>query len=129
LIDVDSKIPNLALMKISSYHKARGDNVVLIHGAHVDLTDPPDKIYDSIVFKKNKHALDYLFSTYPDLDIDIGGSGYDLKKELSAETEEMKPDYSLYPDCDYSIGFSSRGCFRKCHFCVVPEKEGHFRQT
>jgi hypothetical protein len=41
----------------------------------------------------------------------------------------MRPDYSLYPDCDYSIGFSSRGCIRKCYFCIVHEKEGGFHRT
>lgn len=60
LVDVDSKISNLALMKISAYHKVKGDNVVLTHGANVDLTDPPDQIYASIIYKKNRHALDNL---------------------------------------------------------------------
>lgn len=27
------------------------------------------------------------------------------------------------------IGFTSRGCIRKCSFCVVPEKEGSFHQV
>ena len=131
LIDVDSTIPNLALMKISTWHKAKGDSIVLTHGANVDLTDPPDKIYGSIIYKKNKHALDDLISRYPDI-IDIGGSGYDLHKTLSDEIENMAPDYSLYPEFDYSIGFSSRGCIRStktCPFCVVPIKEGRFRRT
>jgi len=131
LIDVDSKISNLALMKISAYHKARGDNVTLVHGAKVNLSDPPDQIYASIIFKKNKHVLDYLRSSYPDI-IDIGGSGYDLHKTLSDYIENMRPDYSLYPEFDYSIGFSSRGCIRNtktCPFCIVPIKEGKFRRT
>jgi hypothetical protein len=29
LVDVDSKIPNLALMKLSAWHKAKGNQVVL----------------------------------------------------------------------------------------------------
>jgi hypothetical protein len=127
LVDVDSKIPNLALMKISAYHKARGDNVTLVHGANVDLTDPPDQIYASIIYKKNKHVLDDIIVQYPD--IDVGGSGYDLHKALPDEIENLKPDYSLYPEFDYSIGFSSRGCFRKCHFCIVHEKEGQFHKV
>jgi hypothetical protein len=142
LIDVDSKIPNLALMKISAWHKAKGDNVKLVkiklkrhkdgtlkEGVTIDLSNKPDKIYASIVFKKNKSLLDYLLTQHPDLDIDIGGSGYDLHKELPPEIENMKPDYSLYPTNDASIGFSSRGCFRKCGFCIVHEKEGAFRRT
>ena len=134
LIDVDSTIPNLALMKISAYHKAKGDNVALIklnlkRREKVNLIEKPDKIYISVIFKKNKQAVDDLVEQYPDLEIDIGGSGYDLKKELPPEIEAMRPDYTLYPEFDYSIGFSSRGCFRKCHFCIVHEKEGNFRRV
>jgi len=127
LIDVDSKISNLALIKISAWHKSKGDNVTLIHGAKVNLTDPPDQIYASIIYKKNKHALDDLIVQYPD--IDVGGSGYDLKKELPDYIENMAPDYSLYPEFDYSIGFSTRGCFRNCHFCIVRAKEGRFHKV
>ena len=101
----------------------------MLRGSQIDLCEKPDKIYASIIYKKNKHVLDYLLSTYPGADIDIGGSGYDLHKELPPEIECMQPDYSLYPECDFSIGFSSRGCIRKCSFCVVPEKEGKFRRT
>jgi hypothetical protein len=129
LIDVDSKIPNLALMKISTWHKACGDNVALFRGSMVDLSTKPDKVYASIVFKKNRNALDYLRSQHSDIDIDIGGSGYDLMKELPPEIEVLKPDYSLYPDNDTSIGFSSRDCLRKCNFCIVDQKEGAFRRT
>ena len=122
LIDVDSKIPNLALMKISAWHKARGDNVRLIkiklkkhkdgtlkEGVKVDFSDKPDKVYISVIFKKNKQVVDDIVSQYPDIAFDIGGSGYDLHKTLPDEIENLKPDYSLYPENDYSIGFSSRG--------------------
>jgi hypothetical protein len=122
LIDVDSKIPNLALMKISAYHKSIGDEVGFCVG-------DPDKVYASVVFKKNRHHVDGLKFFYPNADIDIGGSGYDLKKKLPDEIENMKPDYSLYPDCDYSMGFSTRGCFRNCYFCIVPTKEGKLHRT
>ena len=128
LIDVDSKIPNLALMKLSAWHKERGDNVALLRGSQVELGDKPDKIYASIIYKKNRHSLDYLIAQCPDI-IDIGGSGYDLKKELPPVIEAMRPDYSLYPECDYSIGFASRGCIRHCHFCIVHDKEGYFRRV
>jgi len=143
LIDVDSTIPNLALMKISSFYKSKGDNVKLVkiklkrqkdgtlkEAVKIDLSDKPDKVYASIVFKANKHVLEDVAQQYPY--IDIGGSGYNLQKELPPEIENMKPDYSLYPDCDYSIGFSSRGCVRNtktCPFCIVPIKEGHYRRT
>jgi len=61
--------------------------------------------------------------------ITFGGTGVSLSLTLDAETEKCAPDYSIYPDCDYSIGFISRGCIRKCYFCKVPEKEGELRQV
>ncbi len=119
LIDIDSKIPNLALMKLSSYHKAKGDQVewwkgVLFHKQY-------DKVYASKVFDFSKLPYDL------PKEVEIGGSGYDLKKILPDDIEYLRPDYSLYPDCDYSIGFITRGCHRKCKFCKVPEKEGKIR--
>jgi hypothetical protein len=122
LIDVDSKIPNLALMKLSAYYKSKGHEVGFC-------VSDPDKVYASVIFRKNKHLVDGLPFFYPNADIDIGGPGYDLSKKLPDKIEKMKPDYSLYPDIDYSIGFTTRGCFRKCHFCIVPEKEGKLKRT
>lgn len=119
LIDVDSKIPNLALMKLAAWHKAQGDEV----GFNVT---NPTHVYASVVFKKNKHRVDGLRHYYPDAEIMIGGSGYDLAATLPAEVERLTPDYSLYPGLDYSMGFTSRGCFRNCYFCIVPEKEGRY---
>lgn len=121
LIDADSTVPNLALMKISAYHKSLGDNV----GFNVE---DPDKVYCSIIFKKNKHIADGLRFLYPDAELDIGGSGYDLHKVLSPEIECMTPDYSLYPDNTSYYGFTTRGCIRHCPFCIVHDKEGLFRR-
>lgn len=122
LIDVDSKIPNLALMKLAAWHRARGDEV----GFNVT---NPTHVYASVVFKKNKHRVDGLRYYYPDAEIMIGGSGYDLAATLPAEVEALAPDYSLYPGMDYSMGFTSRGCVRNCYFCIVPEKEGKYRRV
>lgn len=121
LIDADSTIPNLALMKISAYHKAMGDIV----GFNVE---DPDKVYCSIIFKKNRHMADGLRFLYPNADIDIGGSGYDLKKTLPEYIESMTPDYTIYPDNKSYYGFTSRGCIRHCPFCIVHDKEGGFRR-
>ena len=145
LVDVDSTIPNLALMKISSWYKDKGDNVKLIklklkrrkdgtlkEAVKIDLSENPDKLYASIVFKTNKRVLDDIVAHHPEFDIDIGGSGYDLHKELPPEIENMKPEYSLYPTNGASIGFSSRGCIRNkktCPFCIVSEKEGKYRRA
>jgi hypothetical protein len=119
LIDIDSKIPNIALMKLSTFHKAKGHEVewwkgLLFHKQY-------DKVYASKVFDFT--AIEYDFPK----DVEIGGSGYDIKKQLPEEIEKLCPDYSIYPDCNYSIGFITRGCFRSCKFCKVPQKEGGIR--
>ena len=124
LVDVDSKIPNLALMKVSAYHKARGDEV----NFYGPLFDKPDVVYASKLFNFTPE-----YGYYPDCDIIRGGTGYGIKTRLPPEIESMFPDYSIY-DCsviekrrkvgEYALGFTSRGCIRNCPFCVVPEKEG-----
>jgi len=117
LVNADSKLPNLALMKLSAYHKGRGDQVSFTESA-------PDIVYASTVFKGNNHLADGLKFLYPDAHLSFGGSGFDLTKKLGAEVEYLKPDYSLYPEMDFSMGFTTRGCIRRCYFCIVPEKEG-----
>lgn len=120
LIDIDSKIPNLALMKLSAYYKSQGHTV--------SFDEPePDRVFASVVFKANAwkaHSLRFMF---PNAEIEIGGTGVDLAKRLPDEIEFCKPDYDLYPST-YSLGFTTRGCIRRCPFCVVPEKEGKIQR-
>lgn len=122
LIDVDGhNFPNLALMKISSYHKRRGDDV--------EWTIPMMKRYDRIYASK-------IFTFTPDFnplefqaeEVMKGGTGYDIKSVLPQPIEDnLNPDYSIYPNCNYSIQFYSRGCIRHCPFCLVYDKEGKIR--
>lgn len=137
LLDIDSKMPNLALMKISAYHKNMGDKISLIvlgkniKGDNIKYSHP-NKVYMSVIFKKSKFLAENVVSsfkmTYSNIEsIDIGGSGCNLNKKLSDEIEYIKPDYNLYRNCDSSYGFTTRGCNRSCKFCIVPKKEGLFR--
>jgi len=124
LFAADSKIPNLAIMKISTYHKMRGDDVAWYN--------PLFDMYDTDVFYESKiFTFSPSYQYYPvGAKIIRGGTGVDVKSKLPDDIEQVTElDYSLYPDCDYSIQFMSRGCIRKCPFCVVPIKEGTIRQS
>ena len=115
--------PNFALMKISAWHKKCGDRVEWFLPL---MKDNYDIVYSSSVFDFTpKPMKDYL----PPNTI-YGGTGYGLygkEHDLPKEIDEMFPDYSIYPKCDYAIGFLTRGCINKCSFCVVPKKEGKIR--
>jgi hypothetical protein len=114
IYDVDSRIPNLALMKISAHHKTLGDSVE--HYSPL-FKDQYSKIYASKVF-------DFSDGTLIDPEnMIVGGTGWNLHTALPADIENLTPDYSLY-NYPHNIGFTMRGCRLRCSFCVVPEKEG-----
>jgi len=119
LLAVDSNYPNLALMKISSYYKERGDNVEwynpLLHY---------DKVYAAKIFS---FTPDYINADQ----VEKGGTGYDISKVLPVEVDRIIPDYDLY-NIDKNLaygfltrGFLTRGCPNRCKWCVVPQKEGN----
>jgi hypothetical protein len=127
LFQLDGKIPNIALMRISAHHKALGDTVELRWGRKIDvaadLFDKPDKVYASLIFERTKHVAEQLLRTYPDAI--VGGTGWEVRSSLEAVGISTKDqDYSIYPAWKQSIGFTQRGCRLSCPFCVVPPKEG-----
>jgi hypothetical protein len=116
LIDVDShNFPNLALMKISAYHKLKGDNVEMCFGLKKYY-----KVYMSKVFTFTKDYNEYMMAD----EIIKGGTGYNLISKLPIEIENMFPDYALYNIKDTAYGYLTRGCPRGCNFCIVKDKEG-----
>lgn len=118
LIDVDGhNFPNLALMKLSAYHKTQGDEVEMWNGLM-----RYDRVYMAKVFDAT-YTQDMPFCIMAD-EVIRGGTGYDLKSKLPCEIERMMPDYSLYGITDTAYGFLTRGCPRACPFCIVAEKEG-----
>jgi len=123
LLAHDSIYPNSAIMKLSTYHKEKGDNVSW-HIPAEDQIVKPDIIYSSKVFKFSPE-YDY----FPEGVVIIkGGSGYDITSRLPTEVEAIRTlDYSLYPGCDFSLQWFSIGCIRKCPFCIVYDKEGRIK--
>lgn len=126
LTQIDGSLPNLALMKLSHWHKARGDSVTFTRQAHRDLMEPDyDAVYGSAIFKFSSNKLARFLADWPGAI--IGGTGTDrqhtVEDLIGAEPYEHY-DYSLYPDFQPSIGFTQRGCRLSCTFCVVPGKEG-----
>ena len=127
MIDVDKythktgkSFPNLALMKLSAWHKAHGDSVEMCFPLK-----RYDRVYASKVFTFTK---DIDFAPQTD-DLRRGGTGYFYPyggESLPTEVEHIMPDYSLYGITDTAYGFMSRGCPRGCPFCIVADKEGRF---
>lgn len=118
LKDVDGhNFPNLALMKISAYHKSKRDVVDWVnHFEHYDIAYKA-KVFTSEYTKDDDTVImaDEIFK---------GGTGYDLQNKLPFEIEHQYPDYDLYNIKDEAYGFLTRGCPRNCEFCIVGEKEG-----
>lgn len=133
LYDVDShNFPNLPLMKISAYHKSRGDSVEFIN-----FLDHYDRVYVSKVFGDEYSQMNE--TCINATEVIYGGTGFAIdvvdgkevfrkerEGELPYEIEHMYPDYSLYPELTKgkAFGFLTRGCPNACEFCPVSEKEG-----
>lgn len=132
LIDVDGhNFPNLALMKISAYHKSRGDQVEFAFPMY-----RYDKVYVSKVFGDEYSKMPPLYIQADE--IVYGGTGFAITvengkevyhkcddKPLPPEIEHIYPDYTLYPNLtkDTAYGFLTRGCPNNCGFCIVSQKE------
>lgn len=111
--------PNYALMKISAWHKAQGDNVEWWN---------PLKRYNHIFSSK---VFDFTpENPYLPENTIRGGTGYadvPIWQQLRQEVDQLFPDYTIYPACDYAIGYITRGCPNHCRWCLVPAKEGSIR--
>ena len=125
------RYPNLGLMKLAAYHKAKGDSVDWYYPL---LSGEVDRVYISKVFS---FTPDINFPIYSK-EIIKGGSGFaitvndqgqeiynkDLDPPLPYEIEHIMPDYSIYNIKDTAYGFLSRGCPRGCNFCHIKEMQG-----
>jgi len=117
ILSVDSNYPNLAIMKISKYHKSKNDLVEWYNPLkHYD------KVYAAKVFSFTPNYGYYINAD----EVEFGGTGYDIHKQLIKDIDVLQPDYSIYPSIDSktAYGFLTRGCPNSCKWCVVPKKEG-----
>lgn len=128
LTQIDGKLPNLALMKLAAWHRARGDEVCFTRSVNRGEDEPEyDIVYGSAIFKFSADRIARLLENFPGAI--LGGTGTNsavtVEQALRLKDPEYEHyDYSLYPDYPFSLGFTQRGCRLKCKFCVVPGKEG-----
>lgn len=149
LIPFTGKIPNLALMKLSTFYKRQGDRVFL--NRMPEEYGKPDIVHCSVLFSWDRDKALQLRQVYPN--IQYGGTGWDVDVKLTKEQEDCLPDYDLYSADDLyhemakgsksekkrylnalervnaGIGFTTRGCIRSCPFCLVPKKEGKLQEA
>ncbi|MFP4087176.1 MAG: hypothetical protein ACLFUL_10340 [Desulfobacteraceae bacterium] len=129
LIDVDGRLPNLALMKLSTHYRSKGYKVWL--GKKDCFMEGPDCVYASTILYSppSQRRNQRLRRRYGDK-LTLGGTGVDIASHLPDSVEALRPDYGLYAELgDRGIGFITRGCPFSCPFCVVPPKEGKPRQV
>src|SRR5262245_32782013 len=132
LTQIDGKLPNLALMKLAHWHKARGDEVHFRKHIERDLFEPAqyEAVYGSAIFAYSADRVAEFRAQFPNAI--VGGTHNVLDnrtiEDLIGVAEYEHYDYSIYGDTfTGSIGFTQRGCRLKCGFCVVPKKEGKNR--
>jgi len=130
LIDIDGRIPNPALMKLSTFIQKQGRNVILARHDKWRVDDV-EEVYASCIFNFDcSHRRTERLRKRFGEKLTIGGSGVNLKLRLPDEIERLPADYDLYPELsDRAIGFLTRGCPGKCPYCIVPEKEGLPKQV
>jgi len=128
LTQIDGKLPNLALMKLSHFYRSQGHNVYFEHSVTRGVFEPDyDLVFGSAIFSTSGKKLQLFLAHFPEAK--IGGTGSGKKWTVEDFTGDYPDlyDYSIYPEFRHSIGFSQRGCRLRCKFCVVPEKEGKNR--
>jgi len=130
LTQIDGKLPNLALMKLSHFYKSQGHEVFFEHSVTRSIFEPEyDLVFGSAIFSTSEKKLRLFKSSFPTAKIGGTGSGEKWTVEDFTGDYPDQYDYSIYPNFRHSIGFTQRGCRLRCKFCVVPEKEGKNRSV
>jgi len=114
------KMPNLAILKLASYWRAQGAEV-----CHNSARGRYDLAYMSIIFSRNALRMFALTGAVQADEWRVGGAGSGIFDRLPPEVERCRPDYSLAPGFPFSLGFTVRGCVRRCPWCLVWRAEGN----
>jgi hypothetical protein len=126
LLQLDGKLPNLALMRLSTYHKQQGATVYFGRRPEevFNLYVPFDQVYASCLFEKTRPKVRALLERRHNAV--VGGPGWSEVTNLEdlGVPAATPPDYDLYPAFTASLGYTQRGCRLKCPFCKVPRMEG-----
>lgn len=124
ITQLDGKLPNLALMRLSHWHRERGDSVAFTRSPYRHMDEPEyGRVYASAIFDYSRDHVDRLRVEFPDAI--VGGTA-----SRSQQTVEQVigthagVSYDEYPGFEASLGFTQRGCRLSCKFCAVPAKEG-----
>lgn len=123
---LDGSLPNLALMRLSAWHKKLGHTVFFTQESTRTIFEPQkyDAVYGSSIFKFSQKKTAMFLRSFPNAL--LGGTGTEGSATIEdiTGTVDLRPDYDVYPEFNHSLGFTQRGCRFKCKFCVVPKKEG-----
>lgn len=133
---IDGILPNLALMALSAFHRAKGDEIHFTKDVERGLFEPEtyEVVYGSCIFERTRPRAERLIRAFPGAIVGGTGMAYGDLVTLGSSAKGLEVeqitgqiaalDYSIYPDFTGSIGFTQRGCRLRCGFCVVPRKEG-----
>ena len=128
LIAADGKIPNIAIGRLLTYFRQRGDSVRVLRKVsdyEKGRDPPPSRIYGSAIFTTTASVM----RRYEEAlgEITWGGTGVRIESNLSEidpEIDSLRPDFSPWPEFTASVGYLTTGCRLACDFCCVPKKEG-----
>lgn len=145
--DYYTKYPPLGLLKLASFHRSYGNEVEYVRGNDSNVEVPNEIDITSLFtysWKPVHQAIEFYHSLFPKAEISVGGIYATLManhihqlfpyvkvhRGLHPKAENLLPSYDIlnsvnkWKNWNKSILFTTRGCIRRCPFCVVPKMEG-----